>query len=207
MLSLCGWWQDIVRYIVRHFGPAAFKEGGDFWEMFREEKKFEEKTVEEVMKMDLIRLNPFVPVVQGYSAFAAVEVMAREPGVRRVPVIDNRKDRKLLNLVSTHSTASLSHGLPSTHPSHPPSTPCAAHGCVPCLPVLFPLSAQITQSQCVRWLAKHVSLLGAKQKQPVALIAVHSLFTSTSTIPRVAHDNCITSCDICAHGFTPLPLC
>ena len=28
---------------------------------------------------------------------------------------------------------------------------------------------QITQSQCVRWLAKHKALLGDKQRKPVAL--------------------------------------
>ena len=46
----------------------------------------------------------FVPVIAGYSAYAVVETMAREKGLRRVPVIDNRTDRKLLNLVTSSHT-------------------------------------------------------------------------------------------------------
>ena len=52
------------------------------------------------MQWPLSPRQAFVPVVSGYSAFAAVEIMARERGLRRVPVITDRQERKLLNLVS-----------------------------------------------------------------------------------------------------------
>ena len=106
--SLSGGGQDIVRWIVRHFGPTAFRQEKDFWELIREEAKFEEQTVADLLLVSPSRSTTFVPIVQGYSAFAAVELMAREVGVRRVPVLNNKQDKRILNLVThTHSPHTL----------------------------------------------------------------------------------------------------
>ena len=125
----------MVRYVVQHFGRNHWDEQRDFWQLVKEEKKFEQKTVGELMTFKPSG-GLFVPVVSGYSAFAVMETMARERSIRRVPVVNNRKEGLLVNLV--------------------------------------------TQSQCVRWLANHINLLGAKQEKPVALCPVSRTDTAAA---------------------------
>ena len=104
---------DVVRYVVRHFGgPATFREGNDFWQLVREESKFEQQTVADLLQRVSTAPGRFVPVIAGYSAYNAVEVMARETGCRRVPVLNDRKDKRLINLVSARTrTAAHASGL------------------------------------------------------------------------------------------------
>lgn len=50
---MCYWRsQDIVRYIVRHFGPTALGDCKDFWNLVVEESRFAQQTVEDLMQVN-----------------------------------------------------------------------------------------------------------------------------------------------------------
>jgi len=89
---------DIVRYIVEHFGKAGERDV-DYWQMLREESDFKDKTVNDVMKYPVTRKTQFLAVVRGYTAWAVVEPLGREPHVHRLAVVD-RDTRQLYNLVT-----------------------------------------------------------------------------------------------------------
>lgn len=50
------------------------------------------------MQHPLTRRNPFHPVTRGYSLLFALELLAREEDLHRVPVVDS--ERKLINLIT-----------------------------------------------------------------------------------------------------------
>jgi len=98
---------DIVRYIVHHFGTGAHRDQ-DFWELVKEEEKFRDKTVNDLMTYPVKWRNPFHPVVRGYSAMSVVEPLAREPDLHRVPIID-RETRQMYNLVTASQVVRWAH--------------------------------------------------------------------------------------------------
>jgi CBS domain-containing protein len=85
---------DIVDFYVQSFGDILGKEGVEFWEKIAEREGFLDKTVDEIMESPRTRDNPFHPVRVGYSLFSAVEALAREPRLHRVPVIDAERNMK-----------------------------------------------------------------------------------------------------------------
>lgn len=89
---------DIVRYIVSHFGARAHHDR-DFWELVKEEEKFQGKTVNDIMQYPVRWRNPFHPVVRGYSAMSVLEPLAHEPDLLRIPIVD-RDTRQMYNLVT-----------------------------------------------------------------------------------------------------------
>ena len=54
--------------------------------------------VKDLMQHPLTRRNPFHPVPRGYSLLFALELLAREEDLHRVPVVDS--ERKLINLIT-----------------------------------------------------------------------------------------------------------
>jgi len=86
--------QDIVDFYTENFGEVLGKEGVEFWDMIAEKEGFLDKTVDDVMQSPRTRGNPFHPVLVGYSLFSAVEMLAREPHLHRVPVIDEQRNLK-----------------------------------------------------------------------------------------------------------------
>jgi CBS domain-containing protein len=113
---------DILRYIVNHFGEDDKGKDKDFWDLVKEEEKFQTKTVGDLMTYPLSRRNPFHPLHRGYSAMAVVEPLAREPQLHRIPVIDP-DTKQMFNLV--------------------------------------------TQSQVLRWLHKHLDIMGTIKHKAV----------------------------------------
>jgi len=89
---------DIVQYLVTNFAPRI-NEDRDFWDLVKEEKKFQSLTVKDVMTYPISARNPFHPVPLGYSAMAVVEPLGREHSLHRVAVIE-QETRKLFNLVT-----------------------------------------------------------------------------------------------------------
>jgi CBS domain-containing protein len=89
---------DIVRYVVEHFGGETLAATEDFWAGVACEEEFQKKTVNDLMKWPLTRRNPFHPVYTGYSLFSAVELLARESNLHRVPIVD--RTRQLVNLIT-----------------------------------------------------------------------------------------------------------
>lgn len=85
---------DIVQFYVEHFGDLLGDEGKKVWETIAEKEGFMEKTVTEVMKFPLSRKNPFHPITLGYSLYYAIETLAREKSLRRVPIIDHERNLK-----------------------------------------------------------------------------------------------------------------
>jgi len=90
---------DIARYVVYTFDPTYMNQNKDFWDLVKEEKHFQNKTIADVIAHPHTVKNPFHPVPRGYSAFAVFEPMAREKGLHRVPVVDP-ETRQLYNLVT-----------------------------------------------------------------------------------------------------------
>jgi len=85
---------DIVGFYVEHFGDALGDEGKKFWDTIAEKEGFMDITVGEVMKHPLTRANPFHPIMNGYSLYYAIETLAREEALHRVPIIDANRNLK-----------------------------------------------------------------------------------------------------------------
>jgi len=89
---------DIVKYFIEHFGSKKLESSEDFWSLIEEDERFQRRTVKDVMTYPIARRNPFHPVKKGFSLFSAFEILAKEDGVHRIPVIDT--NRKLINLLT-----------------------------------------------------------------------------------------------------------
>jgi 5'-AMP-activated protein kinase regulatory gamma subunit len=89
---------DIVLYVVNTFGESKLNVDEDFWTLVEREEEFQHKTVNDLMRFPLTRRNPFNPVKGGYSLLYAIEALARERSLHRVPVVDD--ERKLMNLIT-----------------------------------------------------------------------------------------------------------
>jgi CBS domain-containing protein len=89
---------DIVLYVVNTFGESKLSIDQDFWKMVDLEEDFKQKTVNDLMRYPLTRRNPFHPVKGGYSLLYAIEALAKEDSLHRVPVIDD--ERQLMNLIT-----------------------------------------------------------------------------------------------------------
>mmetsp|Transcript_39831 Transcript_39831/g.100403 ORF Transcript_39831/g.100403 Transcript_39831/m.100403 type:complete len:348 (+) Transcript_39831:112-1155(+) len=96
---------DIVGYFVNFFGEAQLKDSKDFWALVNRTEEFRSKKVKDVMSFPLSRRNPFRPVYSGYSLFSALEILAREPGLHRVPVID--REQHLINIITQSQLVSI----------------------------------------------------------------------------------------------------
>jgi len=89
---------DILDTVIGIFGRNKLENTEDFWNANAMDEVFQKKTVSEVMTYPLSRKNPFHPVTKGYSLFSAIELLAREHGLHRIPVID--ENRKLVNIIT-----------------------------------------------------------------------------------------------------------
>jgi len=99
---------DIVKYTIRHFGPAAFGKERPFEELVKEEEEFKNKTVDDVMSFPgMGEKSYFHALTKEFSGMAVVEGLVREPGNRRVLILDDRKNKKPVNLVRIIFTMNL----------------------------------------------------------------------------------------------------
>jgi 5'-AMP-activated protein kinase regulatory gamma subunit len=89
---------DIVKFFVQHFGESVAKTDADYWNLIEKEEYFKTRTVNDLMVYPLRKRNPFHPVPRGYSLFSVLEVLARERGLHRVPIID--QEYRLVHLVT-----------------------------------------------------------------------------------------------------------
>jgi len=89
---------DIVNTVVESFGKVPLENSEDYWKMVSEDELFKKKSVNDVMVYPISRRNPFHPINKNYSLFSAIEVLARERGLHRVPIIDD--NRKLVGLIT-----------------------------------------------------------------------------------------------------------
>jgi CBS domain-containing protein len=90
---------DFVNYFIGELGKRELTTPGfEFWTLLDKQTSFKEKTVKELMTYPLSFRNPYHPILQGYSLYSAIETLAREPHLHRVPIIDN--DRKLVNIIT-----------------------------------------------------------------------------------------------------------
>jgi len=85
---------DIVQFYVENFGDQLGNEGKQVWDLLAEKEGFLDKTVDDVMKYPLSKKNPFHPIGLGYSLFYALETLAREEELHRVPIIDSERNLK-----------------------------------------------------------------------------------------------------------------
>jgi len=90
---------DIVKFVVEFFGASEeLKNTEDWFKLAEASEEFQKKTVNDIMKYPLSTRNPFFPIHSGYSLFCAVEALAREKGLHRIPVID--EERKLITVIT-----------------------------------------------------------------------------------------------------------
>jgi 5'-AMP-activated protein kinase regulatory gamma subunit len=90
---------DIVRFVVSQFGETTLKDFGEnFWKLVEKEELFQTRTVGDLMVYPLSSRNPFHEVRRGYSLFHVFEILARERGVHRVPIID--EGRRIVHLAT-----------------------------------------------------------------------------------------------------------
>jgi len=90
---------DIVSYLVKKFGTEELRGSEAFWQRLDEAKAFGALTVGDIIQSPMSRRNPFHPVSEGYSLLFAIELLARESDLHRVPVISPR-ERKLVNMIT-----------------------------------------------------------------------------------------------------------
>jgi len=89
---------DIVQFFVDNFGSSQLKGVDDYWKLIEREEHFNTRKVRDIMKYPINRRNPFHPLKMDYSLWTAVEALAREPTLHRVPIID--ENRSLLGLIT-----------------------------------------------------------------------------------------------------------
>jgi CBS domain-containing protein len=89
---------DICKFVLNHFGKEELQTIEDFWKHVEKSNKLKNIAVDDVMKSPLTRENPFKPVSTGYSLHFALELMARETNLHRIPIIS--KERKLVNMLT-----------------------------------------------------------------------------------------------------------
>lgn len=98
---------DIVMFVLRMFGDEKLNIDRDFWEMYKQEEYMAQKTVNDIMVYPISRRNPFSPVKKGYTLFSSLELLAKEPGLHRIPVID--QNRKLVNIITQSQVLKFIH--------------------------------------------------------------------------------------------------
>lgn len=87
---------DIVDFITKKFDANKLETAKDFWSLMEADKEFLNTTVNAVIQNPILKRNPYHPVTTGYSLLSAVELLAREPGLHRVPVVDSERQLKSL---------------------------------------------------------------------------------------------------------------
>lgn len=87
---------DILKYIMNKFPIGA--ETGSFFDLASRHKELAELTVREIMKWPLSKKNPFHPISAKTSALSAMEILAKERGVHRLPVLNEH--REIVNLIT-----------------------------------------------------------------------------------------------------------
>jgi len=100
---------DIVVNVVDTFGKTNLENSENYWELVQKDEEFQSRLVNKIMTYPLSRRNPFHPITRGYSLFAAIELLAREPGLHRVPIIDNYENRRLVGMVTQSHLVKLLH--------------------------------------------------------------------------------------------------
>lgn len=89
---------DIVSYFTKFYGEKALKQSKSFKELVDGDIHFREMTVEKMMIHPLSHKNPFIPVKNNYSLYFAAELLAKEPHMHRVPIVNS--DGVLVNLLT-----------------------------------------------------------------------------------------------------------
>uniref|UniRef100_A0A7S3YCD8 CBS domain-containing protein n=2 Tax=Lotharella globosa TaxID=91324 RepID=A0A7S3YCD8_9EUKA len=92
--------QDVLNFILTHLGDKASEEKKTLAELSKGVVKLERGLVKDVMVHPLSRKNPFHPVCANHSVLSVIELLAKEPHLHRVPVLDNLQERKLVNLIT-----------------------------------------------------------------------------------------------------------
>jgi len=91
---------DIVHNVIDTFGKSKLESSEDYWELVRGDEEFQDRFINKIMVYPLSRRNPFHPITKGYSLFAVMELLAREHGLHRVPIIDNYEHRRLIGMIT-----------------------------------------------------------------------------------------------------------
>jgi len=89
---------DVVKFIVETFGAQKLSQDVNFFETLDKEELWRSRTVNDVMTNRISPRNPFHPVPKGYSLFTVFEMLAREQGVCRVPILSETSN--LANLIT-----------------------------------------------------------------------------------------------------------
>jgi len=89
---------DIALFIIENFGQSFLVSSEDYYSLISKEEAFLKKTVKDVMRNPKTQRNPFHPVYENYSVMSAMELLARERGLHRVPVIDRAE--RIVGLIS-----------------------------------------------------------------------------------------------------------
>lgn len=91
---------DIVTYVIGKFSQAQLTTVETWEQLMAVGEDLRSVTIGDIMSSPLTRRNPFHPVTAGYSLFTAFELLARERGLHRVPVISNCDERRLVNIIT-----------------------------------------------------------------------------------------------------------
>jgi len=92
---------DLMDYINYFVGQIAEKTdmthppGNDLWELLNKQSDFSNKRVKDIMVSERLL---FHPIRRGYSLYSAVEALAKEPHLHRVPIVDD--DNRLINVIT-----------------------------------------------------------------------------------------------------------
>jgi len=97
---------DIVSALVKKFNREDLRSTEGFWKQLDAAKAFGEMTVGSVMQSPISRRNPFHPVPEGFSLLFALELLAREHNLHRIPIISANEDRKLVNMITQSQVVS-----------------------------------------------------------------------------------------------------
>jgi len=92
---------DILKYVVDFFSTKddqLLRNSEDWLKLVSAHEDFMKLTVNDIMKYPLTKRNPFFPIHSGFSLFSAIEALAKEKNLHRVPVVD--AERKLITVIT-----------------------------------------------------------------------------------------------------------
>jgi CBS domain-containing protein len=98
---------DIVKWLTDKFASEETRGSEHFWAQIQAVDVFEELKVDDLMKYPISIRNPYHPVQKGYSMMHVAELLAREPQLHRVPIVN--KNRELINLITQSKIVKFVH--------------------------------------------------------------------------------------------------
>jgi len=89
---------DIISYLVKTWGERNLKTERSLYKLMLEDERFKQLTIRDLMATPRRTIHPFASVMENYSLFTAMEMLAKNPQLHRVAVMN--PDNVVQNIIT-----------------------------------------------------------------------------------------------------------